>query len=105
MEDIEKLLKGKNNEKIEIVERLTRKRLAVLLHVDEVPEKFEYIVTNVSMKRFARLQNEGMKSYSQEGLSYTFEENDFKEFASEIKAYVDEQEKLANSKIGVVRFI
>lgn len=105
IEDMKKLLKGTFEEKTEIIERLTKQRLAVLLSVEEVPEKFDYIVTNVSMKRFGRLENEGMSSYSQEGLSYTFNDNDFSEFMSEIHDFKIKQEKEANSKIGKVRFI
>lgn len=50
----------------------------------EVPYELSYIPLQVEVKRFNRLKNEGMTSFTQEGESITFNTNDFDEFASDI---------------------
>lgn len=103
--DIKTLLTGSTDEKLEAIEQLTTDRLAVLLLSDEVPEKFNYIITDVCIKRFNRISNEGMKSYSQEGLTITFPDSDFEEYASEIAQFKKEQELEANPMHGKFRFL
>lgn len=75
------------NDKLEIVEKLTTQRLNVLLGTETVPDKFQYILTNVVGARYARIGNEGMTSSTQDGLSMTFNEDDFAPYMSEINAY------------------
>ena len=50
----------------------------------QVPYELSYIPLQVEVKRFNRLKNEGMTSFTQEGESITFNDNDFDEFASDI---------------------
>lgn len=50
----------------------------------EAPYELSYIPLQVEVKRFNRLKNEGMTSFTQEGESITFNTNDFDEFASDI---------------------
>ncbi len=77
--EIKKLLGGSSDERLEIIEKRTRERLLLILGSDlkEVPPELEYVVLDVSLKRFNRIGQEGMQSYSQEGLSMTFSESDF----------------------------
>ncbi len=106
LKDIKTLLTGTTDDKLEVIAKLTRERLVVLLSVDEdVPDKFKYIVTDVSIKRFNRISNEGMKSYSQEGLSITFPDSDFDEYADEIRQFRKEKELEANPMRGKFRFL
>ncbi len=72
--EIKKLLGGSSDERLEIIEKRTRERLLLILGSDlkEVPPELEYVVLDVSLKRFNRIGQEGMQSYSQEGLSMTF---------------------------------
>jgi len=72
---------------------MTNKRLKSLTGLKEITEDLDYIVIEVSIKRFNRLKNEGMKTYSQEGESIAFDDNDFSEFSTEIK-------RLANENLG-----
>lgn len=58
------------------------------LPVDEsVPYQLAYIPIQVEVKRFNRLKNEGMSSFTQEGESITFNSNDFDEFQDDINAW------------------
>ena len=62
--------------------------LKVLLSItDELPSELEHIVRAVAVKKFNRLKNEGMQSYSQDGESITFNSNDFDDFKDEIEQY------------------
>lgn len=51
---------------------------------ESVPEELNYILIEVAVKRYNRLKNEGMTSYSQEGETISFAANDFDEFKDDI---------------------
>lgn len=62
--------------------------LKLLLSIQEdLPAELEHIVRAVAVKKFNRLKNEGMASYSQDGESITFNSNDFDDFKDEIDQY------------------
>ena len=85
------------------IKSLTESRLKILLGgVSEVPEKLEYVVTEVSIIRFNRIGSEGASSHTVEGETMTFTDDDFAQFRDEIQGYLNEQKE---SKIGKVRFI
>lgn len=84
-EDIKKLLNGTVDDRLEVVERRTKERLMAILGVATVPEQLDHIIYEVTLKRFNRIGNEGMQSYSQEGLSMTFPDSDFDEYKGEIE--------------------
>ena len=54
---------------------------------EDLPQPLEHIVRAVAVKKFNRLKNEGMASYSQDGESITFNSNDFDDFKDEINQY------------------
>lgn len=104
-DDLKKLLGGSSDERLEVIEKRTRDRLLLILGSDikEVPPELDYIVMDVVLKRFNRIGQEGMQSYSQEGLSMTFAESDFDEYANEIEAWQKSKEEENNKKIGRFR--
>lgn len=55
---------------------------------DELPNMMKAIVREVAVKKFNRLKNEGMSSYSQDGESITFNANDFDEWQDEIDQWL-----------------
>lgn len=62
--------------------------LKLLLSIQgDLPQPLEHIVRAVAVKKFNRLKNEGMASYSQDGESITFNSNDFDDFRDEIEQY------------------
>lgn len=71
---------------------------------DNIPSELDFILLEVAVKRYNRLANEGMSSYSQEGQSITFSTNDFDEFASDIAAWKDENSVKDNNS-GAFLFI
>ncbi|WP_270788860.1 hypothetical protein [Enterococcus lactis] len=92
-EDIKKLLKGTLDEKLEVIERRTNERMKTLLNTQEVPKEFETV-------------QEGMQSYSQEGLSMAFPDSDFSEYQNEIDEFKrKDQEELYKPNRGRFKFI
>lgn len=104
-DDLKKLLGGSSDERLEVIEKRTRERLLLILGSDikEVPSELEYVVLDVSLKRFNRIGQEGMQSYSQEGLSMTFSESDFDEYANEIESWRKSKEAEGDKKLGRFR--
>lgn len=68
----------------------------------EPPEEMQDIILEVSLKRFNRIGAEGMASHSVEGESYSFTDDDFKEYEQDIVDFLEAQ---IGSKRGKVRFI
>ena len=105
-DDVKKLLSGSTDDKLEVIERRTRERLASLLGVSVTLESLEYIVFDVTNKRFNRIGQEGMTSYAQEGLSMAFPDSDFSEYQNEIDEFKrKDQEELYKPKRGRFKFI
>ena len=80
----------------------TKSRLKMFLGGLDVPESLNYVVTEVSVKRFNRIGSEGITSHTVEGESMSFSDDDFAEFAGDIQAYLD---SVAAAKKGKVRFL
>lgn len=54
---------------------------------EELPSELGYIELEVCVRRFNRLKNEGMSSYTQEGESITFNSSDFDDFMDDINQW------------------
>ena len=87
LNDVKKLLSGTPDEQLAVIERRTEERLISLLGVLEVPTTFEYVLYEVTLKRFNRIGNEGMTSVGQEGLSMSFPDSDFDEYTQEFEDF------------------
>lgn len=66
---------------------------------DEVPKDLEYIVVEISVMRYNRLGDEGLKSYGQTGHSMTYSDDYFSEFEDDIESW---NKKNGESKRGKV---
>lgn len=100
--DVKTLLSGSVDGKLEVIERRTNERLKAIVGIGEIPSELEHISYEVTVKRFNRIGNEGMSSYSQEGLSVAFPESDFDEYASELNAWKkanDDSEKMGRFRL------
>lgn len=113
---VKTLLGDDNDEKIAAIKELTEDRLRVLLSLplrmsDEgelikppIPASLEYIVTEVTVRRFNRIGSEGLSSHTVEGETMTWPDDDFEPYNSDIQAFLDAQED-PSSKRGRVRFL
>lgn len=88
--------------KLNIIIANTTARLKILLGGLDVPENLNYVVTEVSVKRFNRIGSEGITSHTVEGESMSFTDDDFAEFSGDIQAYLD---SVAAAKKGKVRLL
>lgn len=73
-----------------------------LMAVEEFPGELGYIPLEVCVKRYNRLKNEGMSTYSQEGESITFDNTDFDSFLDDIAAW---RKKREIKSLGNAQFI
>lgn len=101
--DIPEEEKSLDNKLNIIILNAERKVLSHLLSDKEsVPIALEYIVCEMAISRFNRIGNEGMSSYSQEGESMSFNENDIAPYLDDIQEWNKKQQ---NNTKGVVRFL
>lgn len=70
---------------------------------EEFPSVLGFIALEVCVRRYNRISNEGMASYSQEGQSITFNSSDFDEFEGDINAWREQNGKDVKS-LGRVQF-
>ena len=96
LSDLKTMLQIKDDKRDDILNLIVKNTIQALgfklgLKASEmVPKQLDYIALEVAVKRYNRLANEGMSSYSQEGESITFSANDFDEFMNDIDAWKDE---------------
>lgn len=88
---------------IENTEQALRFKLS-LTKDENVPDELSFIALEVCVRRYNRLANEGMASYSQEGQSIAFNSSDFDDFMDDIEAWREQHDKNAKS-LGRVKFI
>lgn len=72
---------------------------------EEVPKKLNYIVVEVSVKRFNRIGSEGMQSESVEGRSAIYNKNDFDEYLDDIQRFLDKENSEELEKDRMIRFL
>lgn len=116
MEDIKKLITGTMDEKLDVIEAITRQRLIGILGEAAlppgepgtysaedagVPACLEYIVTEVSVARFNRIRSEGASSHSLSGESMTFLDDDFAPYMGDIRRWMGRRQAAE----GTVRFL
>ena len=75
--------------KLELIIELVATRLKNLLQSEKIPQKFQYILVEVSIVRFNRIGSEGVRIDSVEGESKHYKEDgDFAEYMPEIEEYL-----------------
>ena len=87
---------------IENTEQALRFKLSLTAD-EKLPDELGFIALEVCVRRYNRLANEGMASYSQEGQSITFNSSDFDDFEDDINAWREQNGKNVKS-LGRVQF-
>lgn len=87
-----------------IIQHATQQVLSYLPDgTTEVPNVLLYIVEELAVKRFNRIGNEAMQSYSEEGESISYSESDMTdEYRKSIQAYIN---TTTDARKGVLRFL
>ena len=93
----------KDKAKIIKIWDITEKQLRVKLKADKIPEKLDYIVPSIVVKRYNRLGFEGMEQHSQSEETISYNLDDFGEFQDEINDYLEEQGLIRKRKVSVLR--
>ncbi|GGI64248.1 phage head-tail connector protein [Limosilactobacillus caviae] len=70
---------------------------------ENLPNELGFIALEVCVRRYNRISNEGMASYSQEGQSITFNSSDFDDFMEDINAWREQHGKNVKS-LGKAQF-
>lgn len=90
----------KDKAKIIKIWDITEKQLRVKLKADKIPEKLDYIVPSIVVKRYNRLGFEGMEQHSQSEETISYNLDDFGEFQDEINDYLEEQGLIRKRKVS-----
>jgi hypothetical protein len=88
--------------RLNLILKNTRQQLKAKLEGIDPPETLDYIVLEVSIKRFNRLGSEGLASHTVEGEALSFVEDDFNSFTDDIQAFLNSKKE---STKGKVRFL
>lgn len=95
--------KATPQEKLEVIYNMTNKRVATYIGESKVPDELTYIVDEITLIRFNRLGDEGLKSVNQDGLSLTYlDENDLKMFEDELNQWIKANKK--NNRVGITLY-
>lgn len=100
------LTTDKQDALLKLIIKNTEQALSFKLSLSEdesIPEDLAFIALEVCVRRYNRISNEGMASYSQEGQSITFNSSDFDDFMDDINAWREQNGKNVRS-LGHVQF-
>lgn len=82
-----------------ILARINSKRLEPL---ETIPTILDFVIRDVSIFRFNKMDSEGTKSNSQEGLSLEWKSNYLDEYEDVLKGYYDKEDE---GRRGSIKFI
>lgn len=92
-----------NEDQVVSIIDLVKAQLTVRINEEEVPDKLDYIIVNVSVARYNQIGDEGKSSMTVEGESASWLTDLFAPYEKDIQAYLDNRDKASN---GVrVRFL
>ncbi len=90
------------DKRLELIVKNARQQLEAKLGGLDIPESLDYIILEVSIKRFNRIGSEGLTSHTVEGEALSFVDDDFNSFSDDIQTYLNSQKE---STKGKVRFL
>ena len=83
----------------EIIKSCESQLLSMLpIEVEQIPERFSYMIKEVAVKRYNRIGAEGMTSEAVDGRSNSYELNDFKEYEAIIDNYFNARTRTKKGK-------
>lgn len=68
-------------------------RLKLRINAENVPDELEYIIMEITVKRYNKIGSEGLSSHSVEGESMNFDSDDFASYENDINAYLAREKK------------
>ena len=109
LDDLKTMLQlttDKQDALLKLIIKNTEQALSFKLSLSEdesIPNDLAFIALEVCVRRYNRISNEGMASYSQEGQSITFNSSDFDDFMDDINAWREQNGKNVKS-LGHAQF-
>lgn len=85
--------------KLNLILKNTRQQLKAKLGGIDAPETLDYIILEVSIKRFNRIGSEGLASHTVEGEALSFVDDDFNSFSEDIQSFINSQKELTRGKV------
>ncbi|MCD2255772.1 phage head-tail connector protein [Lactobacillus sp. CC-MHH1034] len=110
LDDVKTLLDITNTDRdklLSLILKNTESSLKIKINLESnkvIPDELNYIVTEVAVARFNRIENEGMKQYSQSSQGITFYDSDFDPYLADIELWRKNNDAKLNS-LGSVQFI
>lgn len=107
MNNAQILLNGTPDEKLEVIRQNVISQMRILLNLtpqEQIPEELSFIVDNVTVARFNRLGNEGMKTYENDGIKIQYDQTDFDPYMIFINQWLDNAQKEQNNVWKVTVF-
>lgn len=96
----------KQEDILKLIIRQTESQLRLRIHKkasEAIPAELAFVVTDVAMRRFNRVGDEGKSASSQDGLSTTWQTNDFDDYADDIATWLTDQAE--HTSLGRATFI
>lgn len=89
----------KQDDQLESIIENVEAELIAKIPVSKVPEQLEFIVIEVSTRRYNRIGAEGMTTESQDGRSNSYELNDFAGYESIIDALFPKDDRFKKGRV------
>lgn len=87
------------DKRLNLILKTTRQQLRAKLGGIDAPESLDYIILEVSIKRFNRIGSEGLSSHTVEGETLSFVDDDFNSFSDDIQTFLNSQKETAKGKV------
>lgn len=89
---------------------ISESKQRILIHINSkrvdklevIPDELDFVIRDVSIKRFNKIDSEGTKSNSQEGLKLDWEKGYLDEYEDILKGYYDKEDE---GRKGSIKFI
>lgn len=104
LDDVKKRIGLKDDKQddqlLEIIKSCESQLLSMLpIEVEQIPDRFSYMIKEVAVKRYNRIGAEGMTSESVDGRSNSYELNDFKEYEDIIDNFFNARIRTQKGKV------
>lgn len=67
--------------------------------ISVTPGSLQFVVVEVSVSRYNRIQSEGTTAHSVDGVSYTWADDDFAPYEADIAGWLEQNELTKRSKV------
>lgn len=77
---------------------ITKDKLLLYLELNTIPKELEWILIELSVKRFNRIGSEGMSSENTDGSNITYEDDELSNYTVYLDKYLEQNPKVGAKK-------